>query len=122
MPLSRRHFLHAATLSPLLALAVRGEEQAKWPGNPFLKDEFGPVHEEVAADNLKVIGTLPRELDGMFVRNGPNPQFPPRNNYHWFDGDGMLHGVRLRDGKASYRNRNVPTAEFHARKKAGKAV
>lgn len=22
----------------------------------------------------------------MFVRNGPNPQFPPLGNYHWFFG------------------------------------
>ena len=37
---------------------------------------------------LEVVGTLPRELDGIFIRNGPNPQFPPEGpgpgNYHWY--------------------------------------
>src|SRR5439155_24692448 len=94
----------------------------EWADNPFLKNEFAPVHEEVTADKLKVVGTLPKELDGMYVRNGPNPQFPPRNNYHWFDGDGMLHGVRLRDGKASYRNRYVRTEGWAEERKAGRAL
>jgi carotenoid cleavage dioxygenase len=58
----------------------------------------------------------------MYVRNGPNPQFPPQGGYHWFEGDGMLHGVRLRDGKASYRNRWVRTAAWSAEHKAGMAL
>jgi carotenoid cleavage dioxygenase len=58
----------------------------------------------------------------MFVRNGPNPQFAPVGKYHWFDGDGMLHGVRLHDGQASYRNRYVRTKGFGEEKKAGKAL
>ncbi|CAI5935264.1 unnamed protein product [Closterium sp. NIES-64] len=44
-------------------------------------------------------------LNGEFVRNGPNPKFAPTFSYHLFDGDGMLHGVRIKDGKASYVNR-----------------
>ena len=42
--------------------------------------------------------------------------------YHWFDGDGMLHGVRIQDGKASYRNRYVQTVGWQAEKRAGKAL
>jgi carotenoid cleavage dioxygenase len=130
MPLNRRHFLHAAAVSPLWAWALPAEqpEVARrdpqgWPSdNPFLQENFAPVHEEVTVEHLKVVGRLPRELDGIFVRNGPNPQFPPRNRYHWFDGDGMLHGVRLFDGKASYRNRYVRTKKFLSEKKAGKSL
>lgn len=90
--------------------------------NPFLQGNFAPVEEEVTLDRLKVIGQLPDGLSGMFVRNGPNPQFPPRGRYHWFDGDGMLHGVLLRDGQASYRNRYVQTAGWRAEREAGKAL
>src|SRR4051812_5049383 len=77
--------------------------------NLFLAGNFAPVHKEVTAENLAVIGALPVALAGMYVRNGPNPQFDPIGRYHWFDGDGMLHGVRFADGKASYLNRYVRT-------------
>ena len=68
------------------------------------------------------VGTLPPGLDGLFVRNGPNPQFLPLGPYHWFDGDGMLHGVRIRDGKASYLNRYVRTEGFIEEMMAGQKV
>ena len=59
--------------------------------NPFLRGNFAPVQEEVTVENVRVIGKLPPELDGMFVRNGPNPQFPPIKNYDWrgylYDGE-----------------------------------
>lgn len=38
---------------------------------------------------------------------GPNPALTPVGGYHWFDGDGMLHGVRIKDGRASYANHFV---------------
>ena len=90
--------------------------------SPFLEGNFAPIREEITADNLTVIGKLPEELNGMFVRNGPNPQFKPKNKYHWFDGDGMLHGIRLQGGKASYRNRYIRTESFEHETKAGKAL
>jgi carotenoid cleavage dioxygenase len=48
-------------------------------------------------------------LNGRYLRNGPNPATPQDPaRYHWFVGDGMVHGLRLRDGKAEwYRNRWV---------------
>jgi carotenoid cleavage dioxygenase-like enzyme len=90
--------------------------------SPFLQNNFAPVHDEVFADDLEVIGALPEGLGGMFLRNGPNPQFSPKGRYHWFDGDGMIHGVLLRDGRASYRNRFVRTRGFEIERREGKAV
>jgi carotenoid cleavage dioxygenase-like enzyme len=90
--------------------------------NPFLDGNFAPIGEEITADNLKVIGELPSDLSGMFLRNGPNPQFPPIGQYHWFDGDGMLHGVGIHNGKAFYRNRYVRTKGWQTEKEAGKAI
>jgi carotenoid cleavage dioxygenase-like enzyme len=90
--------------------------------NPYLDGNFAPVHEETTADTLQVIGELPSELSGMFVRNGPNPQCSPIGQYHWFDGDGMLHGVRISNGTATYRNRYVQTTGWKIEQKAGKAI
>jgi carotenoid cleavage dioxygenase len=130
MPLDRRHFFHQAVLAgaaPLLrahpgAAAEPAKVPPGWPESAFLEGNFFPVHAETTATDLKVIGALPKELDGLFVRNGPNPQFAPKGRYHWFDGDGMLHGVRVRDGGASYLNRYVRTAGFEKEKDAGKAL
>jgi carotenoid cleavage dioxygenase-like enzyme len=76
--------------------------------NRFLQGSFAPVTEEITAYDLPVTGTLPAELNGRYLRNGPNPLGLDDPNYHWFIGHGMVHGVRLRDGKAEwYRNRWV---------------
>jgi len=90
--------------------------------NPYLDGNFAPVRQEITSDSLKVIGELPADLSGMFVRNGPNPQRTPIGQYHWFDGDGMLHAVQISHGKASYRNRYVRTRGFEIEQKEGKAV
>lgn len=75
----------------------------------YLEGPFAPVTEEVTAFDLPVSGQLPAELDGLYVRNGPNPigEVDPAT-YHWFVGDGMVHGVRLAGRSAQwYRNRWV---------------
>jgi len=77
--------------------------------NGYLEGNFGPVRDERTITDLVVTGTIPPHLDGRFLRNGPNPvsEVDPAT-YHWFMGDGMVHGVRLRDGRAEwYRNRWV---------------
>ncbi|MDI1480164.1 carotenoid oxygenase family protein [Polyangium sp. y55x31] len=80
---------------------------------PFwLRGPFAPVADEVTAHDLPVLGELPRELTGTYLRNGPNPKDSPSR--HWWFGDGMVHGVHLEGGKARwYRNRYVRTARFH---------
>ena len=76
--------------------------------NRYLSGNFAPVEEELTALDLPVTGTIPPELSGRFVRIGPNPVDADPANYHWFTGTGMVHGVRLSDGKAEwYRNRYV---------------
>lgn len=77
--------------------------------NPYLGGNFAPITEEITAQNLAVEGELPKELCGRYVRNGPNPITAPKDRtYHWFLGDGMVHGMRLCEGRAEwYRNRYV---------------
>ena len=77
--------------------------------NPFLAGNLAPVDVETTAFDLQVTGKLPDELTGRYLRNGPNPigEVNP-DSYHWFLGSGMVHGVRINDGKAEwYRNRWV---------------
>lgn len=64
---------------------------------------------EIHADCEVIQGSLPEGLSGAFIRTGPNPYFAPGGRYHWFDGDGMAHVVRINNGKATYCNRWVET-------------
>lgn len=79
--------------------------------NPYLVGNFAPVTDERDDDVLEVTGAIPPSLDGLLLRNGPNPIAADPEGYHWFLGDGMLHGIELRDGRARYRNRWVRTDE-----------
>ncbi|HVA68618.1 MAG TPA: carotenoid oxygenase family protein [Candidatus Binataceae bacterium] len=90
--------------------------------NPFLRGVFGPIGREITADTLEVIGEIPDDLFGVYLRNGPNPIFQPRGRYHWFDGDGMIHAIHFEGGKASYRNRWIRTDGFRTEREAGHAV
>ena len=76
---------------------------------PFhLRGNFAPVMNELDERNLVVEGQIPPELTGLFVRNGANPS--TGRSPHWFLGDGMVHGVRIENGRAAwYRNRYVKT-------------
>ena len=82
--------------------------------NRYLTGNYAPVANEVTATELAVTGSLPEVLSGRYLRNGPNPfSAPEPSTYHWFIGDGMVHGIRLRDGRAEwYRNRWVRSAEI----------
>jgi len=82
--------------------------QTDHQASPYVRGNLGPVSAEVTAFDLPVEGALPAELDGRYLRNGPNPYGAVGVDYHWFLGDGMVHGIRLRGGRAEwYRNRWV---------------
>jgi len=88
----------------------------------FTSGNFEPVRNEVDAVDLSVVeGKIPSDIDGMYIRNGPNPLFYDKKTFgHWFDGDGMLHGVRLQNGSATFRNRYVKTDDWQYEKDLGK--
>jgi len=87
--------------------------------NPYLLGGFAPTPDELTLTDLDVVGEIPADLNGVYVRNGPNPQFEPKGRYHWFDGDGMVHAVHMADGKAVYRNRWIRTDGFRRERSAG---
>ena len=91
--------------------------------NPYLAGNFGPVRCEDDLQDLSLTGEIPANLNGTFYRNGPNPQFPPRDsNHHWFAGDGMLHSFILRNGLVGYKNRYVRTQKWELENAAGKSL
>lgn len=92
--------------------------------HPYRTGAWTPNVVELDATDLDVIeGELPRDLAGVYLRNTENPLFEAiTGRYHPFDGDGMVHAIHFRDGRASYRNRFVQTAGLRAELEAGAAL
>ena len=91
------------------------ERQDAAERHPFLTGIHTPMREELTLTGLAVSGCIPPELSGRYIRIGPNPFRPDPRGHHWFIGDGMVHGVRLQDGKALwYRNRYIRSRVLEA--------
>lgn len=90
--------------------------------DPFLAGNYAPVHDQLDVADLRVTGNIPEALSGAYLRNGANPAFEPMGAYHWFDGDGMIHGIRLDGGRATYRNRWVNTLGLQLERAAGRSL
>ena len=120
----------SVSLIDLLDLGLDGlqEHERHLREHVYLRGNYAPVseeHESVPVPSESVVeGSIPPDLDGLFVQNGPNPipEHVGGKRYHWFDGHGQLHNLRLRDGKALYSNFFVPTPRYLAERERGKEL
>ncbi len=94
------------------------------PGDthPYRSGLWRPQHREYDAWNMPVRGTIPDDLNGVYIRNTENPLFEPIRRYHPFDGDGMLHAISFENGEARYTNRFVRTEAFLAEQVAQRSL
>lgn len=90
--------------------------------HPYLNGAWTPNFDEYDATGMEVIGEIPADIDGIYVRNTENPVHDAIGKYHPFDGDGMLHMVRFANGKAEYKNRMIRTRAFEAEAEAGRSL
>ena len=89
--------------------------------NPYLQGSYAPTDQQIEVTLRVLAGSIPEDLAGVFVRNGPNPQRSAEGRHHWFDGDGMLHAVEFTNGQATYRNRWIETAGLQLERSTGEA-
>ena len=80
---------------------------------------FAPVDELEPTNCTVVEGELPGCLNGVYIRNGSNPQHIPNGPLHFFEGDGMLHSLKLSGGQATHCSRYVKTYKYMLEKEAG---
>lgn len=91
--------------------------------SPFLTGHHRPNRMEVSAPDPFIEGDLPEDLAGVFYRNGAEPLYPPTDeDYHWFDGDGMVYAFFFEDGRVSMRNRWVRTDKLELELKHGRRL
>jgi len=85
---------------------------------------FAPVFEEhnsgIGLELELLSGTVPDGIDGVFFKIGPNLPMEPTKKLHVFDSDGMVHTVRIQDGKAHYHNAFVQTPRLKVQKERGR--
>jgi len=90
--------------------------------HPYRSGAWRPQFTEHTARDLVIEGTVPREMNGVYLRNTENPLFASIGRYHPFDGDGMIHMMSFCDGEVEYRNRFVQTDGLHAEIDANQAL
>ena len=90
--------------------------------HPYRNGAWTPNYIEYDASDMKVVGEIPTDIDGIYVRNTENPMHEAIGVYHPFDGDAMLHSMRFQDGKATYRNRFVRTDGFLEELREGRSL
>ena len=89
--------------------------------HPYRTGAWRPQHIEYDATDLPMQGSIPDDLEGVYLRNTENPLHPNLERYHPFDGDGMIHMMAFSNGDAVYRNRFVPTRGLAIEAEAGSA-
>lgn len=114
-----------STVSECLGEVTHFDDAPQWIyalDNPYLHGIYAPIDSEHDTTALKVEGELPADLRGAYYRNGPNPVYRPKNRYHPFDGDGMVHAIHLTESGPRYVNRWVNTDAFKQEADTGRSV
>jgi carotenoid cleavage dioxygenase-like enzyme len=141
----RRAFLGAATLGTGAALAGLGvglgaaapamaatpraaAPQVDFPEKP---GSFGGgpagtnIRAEIDLHDCEVEGHLPSDLNGVWYRVGPDPQYPKPEKYAGdiaFDGEGHVSMFRIQNGHVDYRTRYARTQRWKAQQEARRSL
>ena len=68
--------------------------------HPYLNGDWAPNYGEYNATEMEVIGEIPEDIDGVYIRNTENQVHDPIGRYHPFEGDGMIHALHFENGRA----------------------
>ncbi|MCB1690217.1 MAG: carotenoid oxygenase family protein, partial [Halioglobus sp.] len=91
---------------------------------PYLQGNYAPIDQERDFDEtqLRVEGTVPKQLLGAYMRDGANVAYQPNHYVYPLDGDGMVHAVYFKDGHVQYKNRWVQTSHLQTERKFNRTI
>ncbi|KAJ5654890.1 Carotenoid oxygenase [Penicillium lividum] len=94
-----------------------------FPDRPQFSDFMKPCRFEGEVQNLEVHGDLPNDINGVFYRVMPDPQFAPFiENDPWFNGDGNVSAFRIKNGCVTFQQKYVRTEKFVREREASRAL
>jgi len=77
---------------------------------------LAPLSREVDVESLTISGEIPTDLNGVLLRNGPNPlcgRFEGHDLLSWWPEAAMFHGLYFKQGTVErYRNRWARTRQW----------
>lgn len=86
-----------------------------------MSDPFKPQRLELDLFDCEVVGSIPSDLDGAFVRLGGAWCYPPKYpNDIPLHSDGHISSFRISQGRVDYKGRFVRTERFIANRAAGR--
>lgn len=83
----------------------------------YLKEKFTPVFDEKTIHLKHNVTLFSKIKDNMFAQIGSNPKYANDEDYHWFDGDGMIHAVYFNNSELIYQNRWIQTKRLQTENK-----
>ncbi|XP_048133967.1 carotenoid 9,10(9',10')-cleavage dioxygenase 1-like [Rhodamnia argentea] len=138
LPLKKIDVSNTVKKASGIVLDVLVDGLYRFVDQPYLPSQknFAPVQEIGEAVEVACLeGDLPADFpEGVFVRNGPNPQFGCLQSIvspfgaaseTWAEGEGMLHALffkktRNSDWSISYKNKYIETETFKIEKQRNK--
>ena len=109
----------------MVTVKLRNTVESGLPPNdthPYRSGVWRPQTNEYDAWDMDVIGKIPDDLSGVYLRNTETALFEPIKRYHPFDGDAMIHSISFENGEARYANRFVRTEGFVAEQAAKQSL
>lgn len=90
---------------------------------PTMKGFFAPARFEADVLDCEVLGKVPSDLNGAFVRLGGDWFYPPKDpSDSPFSKDGYISMFRFRKGIVDYKGRWVKTQRFEANRAANRQL
>ena len=83
----------------------------------YLRNKFAPVSEEKTISVFHNNELFNKLSDSFFGQIGSNPKHVENEDYHWFDGDGMIHGLFINKSLLTYQNRWIKTKRLEVEDK-----
>ena len=88
----------------------------------YLRNKFAPVSEEKTISVFHNNELFNKLSDSFFGQIGSNPKHVENEDYHWFDGDGMIHGLFINKSLLTYQNRWIKTKRLEVEDKWNKKM
>ena len=88
----------------------------------YLKEKFTPVFEEKTIHLKHNESLFSKIKNNVFAQIGSNPKYANDEDYHWFDGDGMIHAIYFNNSEVIYQNKWIQTKRLQTEEKWKKKI